>query len=72
MSSKNCELELYQLIMKPDEDISYVSEFGWVTDNKFFVWVDHIWFKEFMEKLYKIFGYGIFPHTKTGNQEKIV
>ena len=54
MSSKNCELELYQLIMKPDEDISYVSEFGWVTDNKFFVWVDHIWFKEFMEKLYNI------------------
>ncbi len=63
MANKNYEFELYQLIMKPDEDledISYVSEFGWVTDNKFFVWVDHIWFKEFIEKLHKIFGYGIF------------
>lgn len=63
MSDKNYELELYKLIMTPKEehlDFSYVSEFGWVNDKEFLVWVSFIWFKEFMDKLTEIFGYGIF------------
>lgn len=61
--SKNYGLEIYKLIVTPDEedlDISYVSEFGWVSDTEFFIWVDYIWFKEFMDDIIRIFGYGIF------------
>lgn len=63
MSDKNYELELYKLIVTPDEknlNFSYVSEFGWESDNEFLVWVDFGNFKEFTEKLTSIFGYGIF------------
>lgn len=63
MANKNYGLELYKLIMTPDEedlDFSYVSEFGWVGDTEFLVWVDWNWFKEFMDKITEIFGYGIF------------
>jgi len=41
-------------------DFSYVSEFGWVNNEEFLVWVDFNWIKNFIEKLTKIFGYGIF------------
>lgn len=61
--SKNYGLELHKLIITPDEedlDISYVSEFGWVNNTEFLVWVDYIWFKDFMDKMIEIFGYGIF------------
>lgn len=57
------ELELYKLLTNPDEedeDVSYVSEFGWINDKKFIVWVDYLWIKEFIEKLEQIFGCGIF------------
>ena len=60
---KNYELELYKLIMYPDEedtDISYVDEFGWVSDTEFFVWINLIWFKEFVDRLNNIFGYSLF------------
>lgn len=63
MSDKNYELEFYKLIMTPDEqdlDFSYVIEFGWVGNKQFLVWVSFNWFKEFIEELTKIFGYGIF------------
>ena len=63
MSNKNYELELYKLIATPKEDdldFSYVSEFGWVNDKEFLVWVSFVWFKEFMDKLTEIFGYGMF------------
>ncbi len=61
MSKKNCELELYKLIMSTDDsEDSCVSEMGWVSDTEFLVWVDWLWFKEFMDKITEIFGYGIF------------
>ena len=43
--SKNYELELYKLLMNPEEDdidISYVDEFGWVNDTEFCVWINLI------------------------------
>lgn len=62
--SKNYELELYKLVMNPEEDddlyVSYVDEFGWVSDKEFCVWVSWLWIKEFMERLQQIFGNGIF------------
>lgn len=60
---ENQELELYKLIMTPDEsdkDILYVQEFGWVNDSEFLVWVSYIWMKEFIDQLTNIFGYEIF------------
>ena len=63
MSRKNYELELYKLIMRPDEedeDVSYVSEFGWIDDKRFCVWVDYLWMKEFIDRLTDIFGNGLF------------
>ncbi len=55
---KNYELELYKLIVNPDEE--YVEEFGWVSDTEFVVWVDTIWFYEFIKQLKEIFDYEIF------------
>lgn len=60
---KNCELELYKLIMTPDEshlDFSYISEFGWINDKEFCVWVGYIWLDHFMNGLKEIFGNGLF------------
>lgn len=37
---KNYELELYKLLINPEEDdidISYVDEFGWVSNTEFYV-----------------------------------
>lgn len=59
MSNKNYELELYKLIITPCET-TFISEFGWVSDTEFYIWVDFIWFKEFMDGVIEIFGYGIF------------
>lgn len=56
MASKNYGLELYKLITSTN----YVSEFGWVSDTEFFVWVNNIWFSEFVCGMIDIFGYGIF------------
>ncbi len=57
----NYELELYKLIMTPEEDdpdISYIDidEFGWINDTEFCVWINIIWLKDFMERIRKIFG----------------
>ena len=60
---KNCELELYKLIMNPDEDdsdILYVDEFGWTNDDEFIVWIDIAWFYEFIKQLREIFDVTIF------------
>ena len=60
---KNYELELYKLIVIPDEedsDISYVDEFGWVSDTEFYVWISIVWFEEFVKRLNDIFGYSLF------------
>ena len=57
------ELALYKLFMTPDPedtDLSYVSEFGWVSNTEFFVWVSYLYLEEFMEGLTEIFGDGIF------------
>lgn len=63
---KNYELELYKLIIHPDEedpDISYVDEFGWVSNTEFFVWINLLWFGEFVKKLNDIFGYSLFDES---------
>lgn len=60
MSSKNYELELYNLIVASEGELPYVSEYGWVSDQEFFVWVSFNWFGEFIGRLTEIFGYGIF------------
>ena len=52
---KNYELEIYKLIMNPDEDdsaISYVDEF--------IVWINIVWFHEFIKQLREIFDETIF------------
>ena len=61
--SNNYELALYKLIMNPEEDgrdISYVDEFGWISNTEFCVWISLFWFKEFVDGLNQIFGYGLF------------
>lgn len=60
---KNYELEIYKLIMNPDEDdsaISYVDEFGWINDCEFIVWINIVWFHEFIKQLREIFDETIF------------
>lgn len=65
MAKKNCELELYKLIMEGDNcGFPYVSEFGWINECQFVVWVDYFWVKEFMDKLIEIFGDGIFEDCR--------
>ena len=60
---KNYELELYKLIMQPDDDgpdISWVDEFGWICGEEFCVWVNLLFFKDFMERFKEIFGSEVF------------
>ena len=60
---KNYELELYKLLINPEEDdidISYVDEFGWVSNTEFYVWINLNWFNEFVKRLNDIFGYSLF------------
>ena len=60
---KNYELELYKLIIIPDEedrDILYVNEFGWINNNEFCIWVNISIIDDFIEKLKDIFGYSFF------------
>ncbi len=65
MAEKNCELELYKLIMEGANcGFPYVSEFGWINDVQFIVWVDYLWIKEFMDKIIEIFGDGIFEDCR--------
>ena len=52
------EQKLFNFIT--NEDASHVDEFGWVNDDNFFVWVDHMWLYDFVEGLKEIFGYGLF------------
>lgn len=59
----NYELELYKLIIRPDEsdpDFGYVQELGWANSKEFLVWVNYCSIEEFMKRLKDIFGYGIF------------
>lgn len=59
----NYELEIYKLIMIPDEDnpdISYVEEFGWNSDTEFCVWINNALFADFMERIREIFGTNAF------------
>lgn len=55
-------LELYKLCCTDDNEYSdcFVDELGWISDTEFCVWVSYLYLKEFMEKLTKIFGNGIF------------
>ena len=55
----NYELEIYKLIMMPDEDdpdASYVDYFGWINDTEFCIWVNLASFTDFMERIREIFG----------------
>ena len=57
------ELELYKLIMTPDEndlDFSFVEEIGWVNEKIFCVWISYCWIKEFIDGLKNIFGNNLF------------
>lgn len=59
----NQELELYKLIITPDEtdiEVSYVQEFGWINEEEFIVWVSYLWLEEFIDRLKEIFGNGLF------------
>lgn len=59
----NYELEIYKLIMIPDEDdpdISYVDEFGWISNTEFCVWINITWLKDFVERIREIFGTDVF------------
>ena len=61
--SKNYELELYKLLITPEEDdadITYVDEIGWVSNTEFYVWINLNWFNEFVKRLNDIFGYSLF------------
>ena len=61
--SKNYGLELYELIMEDDLGnlyYPYISEFGWVSDTEFFIWISFDGFGDFIRDLTEIFGYGIF------------
>ena len=57
------ELELYKLIMTPNEndlDFSFAEEIGWINEKVFCVWVSYYWIKEFIDGLKNIFGNGLF------------
>ena len=55
------ELRLYKLIVEQDEDEwSCVSEFGWVNDDEFIVFVYHFNVDTFVKELLEIFGRGLF------------
>ena len=61
--SKNYELGLYKLLINPEEDdidISYVDDFGWVSNTEFYVWISLNWLNEFVKRLSDIFGYSLF------------
>lgn len=60
--NKNYELGLYKILMIPD--IPHVSEFGWVKDKEFFVWVDFSDFEEFIKELTGIFGRSVFDEGR--------
>ena len=60
MSDKNYELELYKLITEKEDECSYVSEMGWVSDTEFCVWVYYHDLLDFMDKAEEIFGYEMF------------
>ena len=65
MAKKNCELELYKLIMEGANcGFPYVSEFGWIDEYRFVVWIDYLWIKEFMDKIVEIFEDGIFEDCR--------
>ena len=53
---KTREHRLYKIVTI----IIYVSEFGWVNEEEFFVWVPHLYLANFVEELSKMFGLGIF------------
>ena len=54
MSEINQELELYKLIKNDG------SEFGWVNDDEFLVWLYHFQLDNFIKDMTKIFDYGMF------------
>lgn len=61
--NRNYELELYKLIIIPDEgdpDMCYVEELRWINDKQFCVWIDYLVLGEFICCLKDIFGLGIF------------
>lgn len=54
-------IELYKLCCADkDEYEDFVSEFGWINDEEFCVWVGYPRLKEFIDVLKEIFGYDLF------------
>lgn len=61
----NYGLELYKLIVIPNEDhkdISHVEEFGWINDEQFCVWVSYVRMNDFLKRLIEIFGNCLFDN----------
>ena len=57
------ELSLYKLIVEQDEDEwSCVSEYGWVIDDEFLVFVYNFNVEDFIKGLKDIFGVGLFDN----------
>lgn len=59
---KKQKRKLHHLIVIGDKeyDISYVSEFRWISENRFCVWVQFCWLEEFIDGLKNIFGEQLF------------
>lgn len=64
MSERNQELELYKLVTKD------VSEFGWVNDEEFLLWLYHHELSDFIKNIIEIFDgcgfdeYGVEVHLR--------
>lgn len=56
------DIELYKLLVTEDNEheTALADELGWVSDDKFLVWVSYLWIKEFMESLKEMFGESLF------------
>lgn len=57
MSDINYELELYKIVTEYE---FMVSEYGWISDTEFCVWVYYYNLIDFMERIKNVFGHGIF------------
>lgn len=57
MSEKNQELELFKLITEE------VSEYGWVSDSEFYIWLYHFELSDFVKKIIEIFSKQMFDES---------
>lgn len=55
-------IALYKLLVTEDNEhkTALADKLGWVSDDKFYVWVSYVWLKEFIDSLKKMFGESLF------------